>query len=80
MSVLRNAPAPALASPPARVWQTDQRLDARLGDDAKASVAKGIVATRVSGKTIRQTRLRLGINGECAKQRITNPDPAYTQE
>jgi transposase len=44
---------------------------------AEVSVAEGIAPTRVSGETIRQTLLRLGISWERAKHWITSPDPAY---
>jgi transposase len=44
---------------------------------AEVSVAEGIVSTRVSGETIRQTLLRLGIGWKRAKHWITSPDPAY---
>jgi transposase len=47
---------------------------------AEVSVAEGIIASRVSGETIRQTLLRLGISWERAKQWITSPDPAYTRK
>ena len=47
---------------------------------AEVSVAEGIVPTRVSGETIRQTLLRLGIGWERAKHWITSPDPAYEQK
>src|SRR5690349_19074828 len=47
---------------------------------AEVSVAEGIVSTRVSGETIRQTLLRLGINWERAKHWITSPDPAYARK
>ena len=47
---------------------------------AEVSVAAGIVSTRVSGETIRQTLLRLGINWERAKHWITSPDPAYARK
>jgi transposase len=47
---------------------------------AEVSVAEGLVSTRVSGETIRQTLLRLGINWERAKHWITSPDPAYTRK
>jgi hypothetical protein len=46
---------------------------------AEVSVAEGIVSTRVSGETIRQTLLRLGISWERAKHWITSPAPAYEQ-
>jgi hypothetical protein len=38
-------------------------------------VAEGIVPRRVSGETIRQTLLRLGVGWERAKHWITSPDP-----
>jgi transposase len=44
---------------------------------AEVSVAEGIAPTRVSGETIRQTLLRLGISWERAKHWITSPDPQY---
>jgi transposase len=47
---------------------------------AEVSVAQGLVATRVSGETIRQTLLRLGIGWERAKHWITSPDPAYARK
>jgi transposase len=47
---------------------------------AEVSVAEGIVATRVSGETIRQTLLRLGIGGERAKHWISSPDPGYARK
>jgi transposase len=47
---------------------------------AEVSVAEGLVLTRVSGETIRQTLLRLGINWERAKHWITSPDPAYARK
>jgi transposase len=47
---------------------------------AEVSVAAGIVPTRVSGETIRQTLLRLGISWERAKHWITSPDPAYARK
>ncbi len=47
---------------------------------AEVSVAEGIVATRVSGETIRQTLLRLGISWERAKHWITSPDPGYERK
>jgi transposase len=46
---------------------------------AEVSVAEGIVSTRVSGETIRQTLLRLGSGWKRAKHWITSPDPAYAQ-
>ena len=47
---------------------------------AEVSFAEGLVPTRVSGETIRQTLLRLGIGWERAKHWITSPDPAYEQK
>jgi transposase len=47
---------------------------------AEASLAEGIVPTRVSGETIRQTLLRLGIGWQRAKQWITSPDPGYARK
>ncbi len=47
---------------------------------AEVSVAEGIVATRVSGETIRQTLLRLGISWERAKHGIRSPDPGYARK
>jgi transposase len=47
---------------------------------AEVSVAEGIVPTRVSGETIRQTLLRLGVSWERAKRWITSPDPGYARK
>ncbi len=47
---------------------------------AEVSVAEGIVSTRVSGETIRQTLLRLGVGWKRAKHWITSPDPAYARK
>lgn len=47
---------------------------------AEVSVAEGIVATRMSGETIRQTLLRLGVRWERAKHWIPSPDPAYARK
>jgi transposase len=47
---------------------------------AEVSVTEGIVPTRVSGETIRQTLLRLGISWERAKHWITSPDPGYARK
>jgi transposase len=47
---------------------------------AEVSCAEGIVPTRVSGETIRQTLLRLGISWQHAKHWITSPDPEYTRK
>src|SRR5262245_23099573 len=45
---------------------------------AEVSVAEGIVPTLVSGETVRQTLLRLGVGWKRAKHWITSPDPEYT--
>jgi transposase len=47
---------------------------------AAVSFAEGLVPTRVSGETIRQTLLRLGIRWERAKHWITSPDLAYERK
>ena len=47
---------------------------------AQASVEQGLVSTRVSGETIRQTLLRLGQGWKRAKQWITSPDPEYLRK
>jgi transposase len=47
---------------------------------AEVSVAEGLIATRVSGETIRQTLLRRGVRWERAKHWITSPDLAYTRK
>jgi transposase len=47
---------------------------------AEVSCAEGLVPTRVSGETIRQTLLRLGISWERAKHWITSPDAAYARK
>jgi hypothetical protein len=47
---------------------------------AEVSVAEGIIAERVSGETIRQAVLRLGVRWRRAKQWITSPDPAYARK
>jgi transposase len=47
---------------------------------AEVSVAVGIVPTRVSGETIRQTLQRLGIGWKRAKHWITSPDPGYARK
>ncbi len=47
---------------------------------AEVSVAEGIVPTRVSGETIRQTVLRLGLSWKRAKHWITSPDPGYARK
>jgi transposase len=47
---------------------------------AEVSFAEGITAERVSGETIRQAILRLGIRWQRAKQWITSPDPEYARK
>jgi len=47
---------------------------------AEVSVTQGIVATRVSGETIRQTVRRLGLSWKRAKHWITSPDAGYEQK
>jgi transposase len=47
---------------------------------AAVSVAQGILPRRVSGETIRQALLRLGISWTRAKHWITSPDPAYARK
>src|SRR5215210_8373948 len=47
---------------------------------AEVSVAEGITAERVSGETIRQAILRLGVRWQRAKRWITSPDPAYARK
>jgi transposase len=57
---------------PTSVWTLDLA--------AEVSVAEGIVSTRVSGETIRQTLLRLGVGWKRAKHWITSPDPGYARK
>ena len=73
----RAVTGPAASSSP-RLWVPDQRVDAGLA--AQASVDQGVVTTRVSGETIRQTLLRLGQGWKRAKHWITSPDPEYTRK
>jgi transposase len=47
---------------------------------AEVSVAEGVSPTRVSGETILQTLLRLGVGWKRAKQWITSPDPEYLRK
>ena len=47
---------------------------------AEVSFAEGITAELVSGETIRQAILRLGIRWKRAKQWITSPDPEYARK
>jgi hypothetical protein len=45
---------------------------------AQACFEQGIMATRVTGETIRATLAALGINWRRVKQFIHSPDPHYT--
>jgi len=47
---------------------------------AEVSYAEGITAERVSGETIRQAILHLGVRWKRAKQWITSPDPEYARK
>src|SRR5258706_12455374 len=47
---------------------------------AEVSFAEGIITARVSGETIRQAILRLGVRWRRAKQWITSPDPEYARK
>jgi transposase len=47
---------------------------------AEVSFAEGITAELVSGETIRQAILRLGVRWKRAKQWITSPDPEYARK
>jgi transposase len=47
---------------------------------AEVSFAEGITAEQVSGETIRQAILRLGVHWKRAKQWITSPDPEYARK
>src|SRR5215203_1130005 len=47
---------------------------------AEVCFAEGITAERVSGETIRQAILRLGVRWKRAKQWITSPDPEYARK
>jgi transposase len=47
---------------------------------AEVSFAEGITADLVSGETIRQAILRLGVRWKRAKQWITSPDPEYARK
>jgi transposase len=47
---------------------------------AEVSFAEGITSEQVSGETIRQAILRLGVRWRRAKQWITSPDPAYARK
>jgi len=47
---------------------------------AEVSFAEGITTEQVSGETIRQAILRLGVRWRRAKQWITSPDPEYARK
>ena len=47
---------------------------------AEVSAAEGITPERVSGETIRQAILRLGVRWRRAKRWITSPDPEYARK
>jgi transposase len=47
---------------------------------AEVSFAEGITAERVSGETIRQAILHLGVRWKRAKEWITSPDPEYARK
>jgi transposase len=47
---------------------------------AEVAFAEGITARLVSGETIRQALLRLGVGWKRAKAWITSPDPAYLRK
>jgi transposase len=47
---------------------------------AEVSFAEGITSEQVSGETIRQATLRLGVRWKRAKQWITSPDPEYARK
>jgi len=47
---------------------------------AEVSFAEGITTEQVSGETIRQAILRLGVRWKRAKQWITSPDPEYARK
>ncbi len=47
---------------------------------AEVSFAEGITPERVSGETIRQAILRLGVRWRRAKRWITSPDPEYARK
>jgi transposase len=47
---------------------------------AAVSFQQGLTAREVSGETIRQTLLRLGVQWKRAKRWITSPDPGYRRK
>ncbi len=64
--------SPRTFGKPTSVWTLDLA--------AEVSVAEGITTERVSGETIRQAILRLGVRWKRAKQWITSPDPEYARK
>ena len=64
--------SPRTFGKPTSVWTLDLA--------AEVSFAEGITAERVSGETIRQAILRLGVRWKRAKQWITSPDPEYARK
>ena len=64
--------SPRLFGKPTSVWTMELA--------AEVSVAEGITAERVSGETIRQAILRLGVRWRRAKRWITSPDPGYARK
>jgi hypothetical protein len=47
---------------------------------ARATQAEGLSPTVLSGETIRQALLRLGVGWKRAEHWLTSPDPAYAQK
>jgi transposase len=64
--------SPRTFGQPTSVWTMDLA--------AEVSFAEGITAERVTGETIRQAILRLGVRWRRAKQWITSPDPEYARK
>jgi transposase len=64
--------SPRTFGKPTSVWTLDLA--------AEVSFAEGITTERVSGETIRQAILRLGVRWKRAKQWITSPDPEYARK
>jgi transposase len=64
--------SPRTFGKPTSVWT--------MGLAAEVSFAEGITAELVSGETIRQAILHLGVRWTRAKQWITSPDPEYARK
>jgi transposase len=64
--------SPRTFGQPTSVWTLE--LAAEIG------FAEGLTPERVSGETIRQAILRLGVRWRRAKQWITSPDPEYARK